>query len=369
MTSALGSPWHFTSSLMDLGRSEGFMGTAAGVTMAQKRIPQGIMVGVSVAAAMYIMYRVGVRRRWWRQSPGIPHKGRMERRDDANGKVSRDEGVSGEDIRSKYGEEVDGASERDRGARSQAEAATPSPSPAVDVRIGDHGGIDDLLEDDGWENTSLSSRSSASMASAGNGVHSNAPAGLNADEASSRAPSPDSAPEVRNLDGISDASPEGANDEGSFGVGKSSFNFGEGIGKFAGEVDIASLSKVVEDSSLPDDVPERFRARDESSTSESSTLLAEADDLIAATADTPKPARFRELTGEEIDALVTFTNRVLARDPVALTEIVEDDKHSEGTFSLDESAEQSSPARKAVRSVGKGDALTTDESVTIRRTC
>ena len=60
------------------------------------------------------------------------------------------------------------------------------------------------------------------------------------------------------------------------------------------------------------------------------SVLAEVDDLLAADSPTPlpnilaataPPREFREVSGEEVDALVNLTRRVLARDPTALSEI------------------------------------------------
>lgn len=52
-------------------------------------------------------------------------------------------------------------------------------------------------------------------------------------------------------------------------------------------------------------------------------LLAEADALIGA--DPPQsPAHDRRISNDEIDALVDLTHRVLARDPIAISEIADD---------------------------------------------
>ena len=60
----------------------------------------------------------------------------------------------------------------------------------------------------------------------------------------------------------------------------------------------------------------------------------------------PKRARvYREMTGEEIDALVSLTNRALDRDPAALSEIAEDasfQEGGEGGMSIGDLAETSS---------------------------
>lgn len=79
------------------------------------------------------------------------------------------------------------------------------------------------------------------------------------------------------------------------------------------------------------DTPPSPRSRDYSFESENSTeeLLAEADDLIAAgppelPGDPPELPGLRQVSGDDVDALVNFTRRVLARDPVALSEIADD---------------------------------------------
>lgn len=59
------------------------------------------------------------------------------------------------------------------------------------------------------------------------------------------------------------------------------------------------------------------------SNSRTEELLAEADALIGA--DPPQsPAHNRRISNDEIDALVDLTHRVLARDPVAISEIADD---------------------------------------------
>lgn len=195
---------------------------------APKRIPQALALGATVAATVYVIYRVGVRRTWWRS---VSHRGHRRGGSDPV-KDDSNSGRAGFGKDGSSGRNGDGAA-GDVGAPDQDDfKPTPQPSP---------------MSDDG------------------------------------------------SCKGVS----------------------GDGEGDGAAAPHFA-----------PFDIPDLSRGRDNSFKSESSSgssteeIIAEADDLLAA--NPSKNDGFREVSGEEVDALVNLTRRALARDPSALIEIVEE---------------------------------------------
>lgn len=176
-----------------------------GIVLDRERLVQALLVGATVAATLYVVYRIGLRYRWWRWRD-------LEERDSG--------GVDS-------GETIDGHKGNDRASEDTGVEEAPNSSPDD---------VDERREDN------------ESVTDAG-------------DTASTVAP---------------ELSPGRGN-----------------------------------------------------SLSDAESLLAEAEDLISSESSKPlsprlvteMPSEYREVSGEEVDALVKLTRRAIARDPDALNEI------------------------------------------------